>query len=50
VKGVVLKNVNLSAAKGMVISDAEVTGENVKVKAEKGKDIEILPSAKVTLK
>jgi polygalacturonase len=50
VKGVVLKNVRIGAAKGMTISDAEVTGENVKVKAGTGKDMDILPSAKVAIK
>ncbi len=50
VKGVVLKNVNISAAKGMTVSDAEVTGEKVTVKAAKGKDIDVLPSAKVAIK
>jgi polygalacturonase len=50
VKGVVLKNVSISAAKGMVIGDAIVTGENVTVKAAEGKDIDVLPSAKVTIK
>jgi polygalacturonase len=50
VKGVVLKNVNITADKGMTISDAEVTGANVIVKAAKGKDIDVLPTAKVTIK
>jgi polygalacturonase len=50
VKGVVLKNVDLSGAKGMTISDAEVTGENVTVKADTGKGMDILPSARVTIK
>jgi polygalacturonase len=48
VKGVVLKNVHIQAATGMVISNAEVTGSDVTVKADKGKDIDIQPTAKVT--
>jgi polygalacturonase len=50
VKGIVLKNVHIQAAKGMTISDAEVTGENVTIKVDSGKDMDILPSAKVTIK
>jgi polygalacturonase len=49
VKNLTLKNVHLTAAKGMVISDAEsVVLEDVKVTAAEGKDIDIRPSAKVT--
>jgi polygalacturonase len=50
VKSVVLKNVNISATTGMTISDAQVTGEKVIVKAETGKNIDVLPTAKVTFK
>ena len=50
VKGVVLNNINISATTGMTISDAEVTGEKVTVKAKSGKDIDILPTAKVKIK
>ncbi len=50
VKGIVLKNVHIQAAKGMTIGDAEVTGENVTIKVDSGKDMDILPSAKVTIK
>jgi polygalacturonase len=50
IKGVVLNHVHITAAKGMTISDAQVTGESVSVKAESGKDMDILPSAKVTIK
>jgi len=49
VKNLTMKNVHLSAAKGMTISDAEgVVLEDVKVTAAEGKDIDIRPSAKVT--
>jgi polygalacturonase len=48
VKGVVLKNVHITAATGMVISNAEVTGTDVTVKADKGKDIDIQSTATVT--
>ena len=50
VKGLTLKNVNISAAKGMIIGYAEVSGENVTVKAASGKDIDVLPTAKVEIK
>lgn len=50
VKGVVLKNVHITAANGMVISNAEVTGSDVTVKAATGKDIDIQPTAKVDIK
>jgi polygalacturonase len=49
VKGLVMRHVHLSAEKGMVISDAEATLEDVKVTAAQGKDIDIRPSAKVTI-
>jgi polygalacturonase len=47
VKDITLKNVQIAAATGMVISDANVTFAGVRVKAGKGKDIEVRPSAKV---
>jgi polygalacturonase len=48
VKNLTLKNVHLSADKGMVISDAEgVVLEDVKVTAAEGKDIDIRSSAKL---
>jgi polygalacturonase len=50
VKGIVLKNVHIQAAKGMNISDAEVTGADVTIKVDSGKPMEILPSAKVTIR
>ena len=49
VKGLVLRHVRLSADKGMVISDAQATLEDVKVTAAQGKNIDIRPSAKVTM-
>jgi polygalacturonase len=49
VKDVVMKNVHLEGAKGLTIGDAQgVTLEGVTVKAAQGKDIDILPTAKVT--
>src|SRR5262249_17680330 len=50
VKNVSLKNVHITAAKGMVISDAIVTLDGVTVKANQGKDIDVRPSAKVTVR
>lgn len=49
VKALVMRHVRLSADKGMVISDAEATLDDVKVTAAQGKDIDIRPSAKVTI-
>jgi polygalacturonase len=48
VKNVVLKNVEIAAAKGMVISDAIVTLAGMKVKAETGQDMDVRRSAKVS--
>ena len=49
VKDLTMKNVHLSGAKGMTISDAQgVVLENVKVTADQGQAIDIRPSAKVT--
>jgi polygalacturonase len=49
VKDLTMKNVHLSGAKGMTISDAQgVALENVKVTAELGQAIDIRPSANVT--
>jgi polygalacturonase len=51
VKKLVMKNVRLSGAKGLTIGDAQgVVLEGVKVEAAQGKDIDILPSAKVTMR
>jgi polygalacturonase len=50
VTGVVLKNVNISAQKGLTIGYAEVTGEGVIVKAEQGEAITKMTGAKVSLK
>lgn len=51
VKNLSLKNVRLSAAKGLIISDAQnVTFDRVKVTAVQGKAIDIRPSAKVTVR
>jgi len=49
VKNLTMKNVHLSADRGMTISNAQgVVLEDVKVTAAEGKDIDIRPSAKVT--
>jgi polygalacturonase len=48
VKGLVLRHVRLDAEKGMVISDAQVLLDDVKVTAAQGEAIDIRPSAKVT--
>jgi hypothetical protein len=46
-----MKNVRLSATKGLIVSDAlDVTLDGVKVTAAQGKAIDIRPSAKVTLR
>jgi len=50
VKDITLKNVHITAATGMTISDAVVVGDNISVKADSGKDIDVLPSATVTIK
>ena len=51
VKNLVMKNVRLSGTKGLTIGDAQgVVLENVKVEAAQGKAIDILPSAKVTIR
>jgi polygalacturonase len=51
VKNLSMKNVRLSATKGLIISDAQnVTLEGVKVTASQGKAIDIRPSAQVTVR
>ena len=50
VKNVVLRNVSLSADKGLTIGYADVTGENVKITAAEGPGITKLAGANVTLK
>ncbi len=50
VLGVVLKNVKISAEKGMSIGYAEVTGSDVTVTAAKGEAITKMAGAKVNLK
>lgn len=50
VKNVVLKNINITAEKGMTIAYANVTGSNVKVVAASGQALSIAPSAKVDIK
>ncbi|HWY61743.1 MAG TPA: glycoside hydrolase family 28 protein [Rhizomicrobium sp.] len=50
VKDITLRNLRITAAKGMVISDAMVTFAGVTVKAGQGKDIDVRPSAKVLVK
>lgn len=49
VKNVVLRNVSISADKGLTIGYADVTGKNVKVTAADGPDITKLAGAHVTL-
>jgi polygalacturonase len=49
VKHVVLKNVKISAQKGLTIGYAEVTGDDVEVTAAEGQGITQLAGAKVTL-
>ncbi len=48
VKAVVLKNVDIAAAKGMVISDAIVTLSGLHVQAGQGRELDIRRSAKVS--
>ena len=48
VKDVTLKNVQIAAGMGMVISDANVTFAAVRVKAGQGKDVDVRPSAKIS--
>ena len=51
VKNLVMTNVRLSGTKGLRIGEAEgVVLQGVTVKAAEGKDIDILPSAKVTVR
>lgn len=48
--GVVLRNVNLSARKGLTIGYADVTGHNVVVQTAEGPAITQLAGAHVSLK
>lgn len=50
VKNVVMKNVKISAQKGLTIGYADVSGEGVQVTAAEGEGITKLAGAKVTLK
>jgi polygalacturonase len=50
VKNVVLENIDIQAKKGMTIAYATVTGTNVKITAQEGKDITVEPNATATLK
>ncbi len=50
VQDVVLKNVAISAKRGMTIGNAQVSGEHVVIKAEQGKGITILAGAKVAIR
>ncbi|QHS53234.1 glycoside hydrolase family 28 protein [Edaphobacter sp. 12200R-103] len=50
VKNVVLKNINITAEKGMTIAYANVTGSNVHVIAASGQAMTVAPSAKVDIK
>ena len=49
ISGVVLKNVKISARKGMTVAYAEVTGDNLSIQSEEGKPIVMLAGAKVNL-
>ena len=49
VKGLVMKDVHITADRGMVISDAQATLDDVKVIAAEGEAIDVRPSAKVTI-
>ena len=50
VKGVVLRNVDIQAKKGITIAYATVTGTNVKVTAAEGKGITVASNAAVAIK
>jgi hypothetical protein len=50
IRGVVLRNVNISAQTGLTIAYADVTGKNVTVQAETGEAIVKQAGAKVTLR
>lgn len=50
VKDITLKNVSITAAKGMIISNAVVTLENVAIKVNEGKGIDVRPSARVVVR
>lgn len=50
VKNVLLKHVSISAKKGFVIANAEVTTEDFHVTAEAGQAIKVDPSASVTVR
>ncbi|MFY9853090.1 MAG: glycoside hydrolase family 28 protein, partial [Terracidiphilus sp.] len=50
VLGVVLRNVKISATNGMTISNAEVSGEGVDIKASEGQPIAKLAGAKALFK
>jgi polygalacturonase len=50
IKGVVLKNVDISAQKGMTISNAQVSGEKVTIYPETGKAILEMANAKLSLR
>jgi polygalacturonase len=50
VKNVVLKNINITAEKGMTIAYANVTGSNVHVIAASGQAMTVAPSAKIDIK
>jgi hypothetical protein len=51
VKRLVMRNVRLNGAKGLTIANAQgVVLQGVTVNAAQGKNIDILPSAKVTMR
>lgn len=50
VKAVVLKNVEISAVTGMTVSNAQVSGENVKIHVEQGEAVLKRANANISLK
>jgi hypothetical protein len=50
VKDIVLKNVDIQAARGLQIAYATVTASDLKVTATDGKSINVAPNAKLTVK
>lgn len=50
IKGVVLKNVKISAKKHMIVMYAQVTGSNVSVEAEDGGAVSVAPNATFDIK
>jgi hypothetical protein len=48
VQDVILRNVNISAQRGLVVSNAQVTRQNLAVHAEEGQPITTLAGAKIS--